>query len=92
MRLPAIISVTLTVTPLAVSAAGTLGFCLGNTKADGSCKMQSDYEADFDALKGISTLVRTYTSGGTCATAQQILPAAVAKGFKVVLGVWYDLQ
>ena len=86
MRLFAAISVALAAAPLAV-AAGTLGFCLGNTKTDGSCKFQTDYEADFDALKGVSTLVRTYTSSG-CNTAQQILPAAAAKGFKVVLGVW----
>ncbi|MCJ1286943.1 glycoside hydrolase 3 protein [Xylographa opegraphella] len=75
--------------PVAVSAAGTLGFALGNTMSNGNCKMQADYEADFDALKSVSTLVRTYTSSG-CNTAQQILPAAVAKGFKVVLGVWPD--
>ncbi|MCJ1475707.1 hypothetical protein MMC13_004370 [Lambiella insularis] len=92
MRLSIIIPAALVGAPLAVLAAGTLGFCLGNTNADGSCKMQSDYEADFDALKGVSRVVRTYTSGGTCATAQQILPAAVAKGFQVVLGVWPDTQ
>ena len=86
MRLVAVIPVAFAAAPLA-AAAGTLGFCLGNTKTDGSCKFQADYEADFDALKGVSTLVRTYTSSG-CNTAQQILRAAAAKGFKVVLGVW----
>ena len=88
MRLVAVIPVAFAAAPLA-AAAGTLGFCLGNTKTDGSCKFQADYEADFDALKGVSTLVRTYTSSG-CNTAQQILPAAAAKGFKVVLGVWWE--
>ena len=90
MRLCSVVSAAFAAVPAAVSAAGTLGFALGNTLSDGSCKMQADYEADFDALKSVSTLVRTYTSSG-CNTAQQILPAAVAKGFKVVLGVWYEL-
>lgn len=75
--------------PMAVSAAGTLGMCLGNVKPDGSCKVQSDYEMDFDALGGVTKLVRTYNSGGTCNTASEILGAAANKGFKVVLGVWY---
>lgn len=88
MRLLAVIPMALAGAPLA-AAAGTLGFCLGNTKSDGTCKFKADYEADFDALKSVSTLVRTYTSSG-CNTAQQILPAAAAKGFKVVLGVWPD--
>lgn len=91
MLFSTILPAALAAAPLAVSAAGTLGFALGNTKADGTCKFKQDYEDDFDALKGVSTLVRTYTSGG-CNTAQQILPAAAAKGFKVVLGVWYVLR
>jgi len=91
MRFSTILPVALAAAPVAVSAAGTLGFALGNTKADGTCKFKQDYEDDFDALKGVSTLVRTYTSGG-CNAAQQILPAAAAKGFKVVLGVWYVLR
>ncbi|MCJ1292854.1 glycoside hydrolase 3 protein [Xylographa carneopallida] len=89
MRPSSLVSVALAVVPVAVSAAGTLGFALGNTLPNGNCKMQADYEADFDALKSVSTLVRTY-SASSCNTAQQILPAAVAKGFKVVLGVWPD--
>src|SRR4051794_19018882 len=83
--------------PLAVSAAGTLGFALGNTLEDGSaCKTRDDYEADFDAIKGNSgsTLVRTYSNtnslGNPCNTAQEILPAAKNKGFKVLLGMWPD--
>lgn len=75
--------------PLAVSAAGTIGFALGQTKPDNSCKGQQDYEKDMDALKDITTVVRTYTSDG-CDTAKSIIPAAKAKGFKVVLGVWPD--
>ena len=80
--------VALAAGPIVVSAAGTLGMCLGNNKPDGSCKVQADYEADFDALSSATKIVRTYTSGGTCNTASEILPAAVSKGFQVVLGVW----
>ena len=89
MRFSTILPVALAVGPAAVSAAGTLGFALGDKKPDGSCKFTADYEADFDVLGSSSTLVRTYSSS-ECNTAQQILPAAVSKGFKVVLGVWYD--
>ena len=88
MRLYNSLCVALVASPLAVSAAGTLGFALGFNNADGSCKSQSDYEQDFDALKSVTTLVRTYSSSN-CNVAKSILPAAVAKGFKVILGVWY---
>ena len=87
MRLTNILSAALVAGPLAVSAAGTLGFAVGNTKPDGSCKSQQDYERDLDALTGPSKVVRTYTSDG-CNTAKSIIPAAKAKGFQVVLGVW----
>jgi len=87
MRLTNILSAALVACPLAVSAAGTLGFAVGNTNPDNSCKKQKDYEMDFEALKGVTKVVRTYTSGG-CDTAKSIIPAAKAKGFQVVLGVW----
>lgn len=82
--------------PLAVSASGTLGFCLGNTNPDGSCKQTSDFEADFEALAAHSSarLVRTYSSttqyGIQCNTPSQILPAAKKTGFQVLLGMWPD--
>ena len=90
MRYSVILPLVLAAAPLTVSGAGTLGFALGDKKTDGSCKFTSDYESDFDALKAASgtSLVRTYSSS-ECNTAQQILPAAASKGFKVVLGVWY---
>jgi glucan 1,3-beta-glucosidase len=34
-------------------------------------------------------MVRTY-SASDCDSAKNVLPAAKAKGFKVVLGIWYD--
>ena len=75
--------------PLAVSAAGRLGWALGQNNPDGSCKQQSDYEADMSTLKRTgSSIVRTYASGGTCQVAGAILPAAKNQGFQVVLGSW----
>ena len=75
--------------PAVVAAdRGRLGLSIGVNNADGSCKSTADYEADFDALRPISTLVRTYSSSN-CDVAKNIIPAAQSKGFKVVLGVWY---
>lgn len=87
MRVSEILAATLTAAPLAVSAAGTLGFALGNTNPDGSCKSQDDYQSDLDALEGVTEIVRTYTSDG-CDTAKNLIPAAKSKGFQVMLGVW----
>lgn len=74
----------------AATAAGTLGFALGDKKADGTCKFTSDYEADFDTIFKGSTarIVRGYAASD-CDTAKEILPAAKSKGFKVILGIWY---
>lgn len=77
--------------PAAVTASGTLGFALGDKNPDGSCKEASDYEKDFDALKPLTNLVRIY-SVSDCHSGENIVPAAKAKGFKVVMGVWYVLQ
>ena len=87
MRVSGLLPFILAAAPAVVSARGTLGFSLGDKNADGTCKSTSDYEADFDNLKNLSTLVRTY-SGTECDTPQNILPAAKNKGFKVVLGIW----
>jgi glucan 1,3-beta-glucosidase len=87
MRVSGLLPFILAAAPAVVSARGTLGFSLGDKNADGTCKSTSDYEADFDSLKGLSTIVRTY-SGTECNTPQNILPAAKNKGFKVVLGIW----
>ena len=87
MRFSTLVRLALVAAPVAVSAAGTLGYALGDMKADGTCKFTDDYEKDFDALHGSSKLVRTYSSS-ECNTTQEILPAAANKGFKVVLGVW----
>lgn len=73
--------------PSLALATGKLGFALGDKKADGTCKFQVDYEADFKALKGLTTIVRGYAASD-CDTAKQILPAAKSQGFQVVLGIW----
>jgi len=58
-------------------------------QANGGCKVQGDYEADFDAIQQNSgaTIVRVY-SAADCDVVSQILPAAKNKAFQVVLGVW----
>lgn len=86
-----VIAAALAASPAVVSAAkGTMGFALGTKEADGSCKTQQDYEQDFDAIKSASgaTVVRGYAASD-CDMAKNALPAAKAKGFKVVLGIWY---
>lgn len=88
----AIAGLALALLPSALAAQkGTMGFALGTKKTDGTCKYQADYEADFEAIQSASgsTLVRGY-SASDCNCAEYILPAAKAKGFQVVLGVWPD--
>lgn len=53
------------------------------------CKTTEDYKQDFEAIKHLTKLVRTY-SASNCDTAKNIVPAAKAKGFEVVLAVWYS--
>jgi glucan 1,3-beta-glucosidase len=90
MRFSAV-AAALAASPAVVSAAkGTMGFALGTKMGDGSCKTQQDYSDDFDAIKSGSgaNLVRGYAASD-CDMAKNALPAAKAKGFKVVLGIWY---
>lgn len=93
MRFATAISAMLTIAPSIISAAkttGNLGFALGAKMPDGTCKVQSDYETDFDAIQKDtgSNVVRIYAAD-QCNTAKEILPAAKSKNFKVVLGIWY---
>jgi len=94
MRVSGLLPALLAALPAAATSndgRGLLGLALGNQNADGSCKATSDYKADFDAIKSVTTLVRTY-SANNCDTAKNIIPAAKEKGFKVVLGVWYAFR
>lgn len=93
MRAGLTLAAALAAAPTVFAAKGMMGFALGTKKSDGTCKYQADYEADFDAIQSNSgaTIVRGY-SASDCNNAQYILPAAKSKGFKVVLGVWPDVE
>ncbi|ORY13729.1 glucan 1,3-beta-glucosidase-like protein [Clohesyomyces aquaticus] len=93
MRFSAITATALAVAPAAVSAAGSMGFALGTKLSDGSCKAQKDYEDDFKAIADNSgaKIVRGYAASD-CDFAKNILPAAKSKGFKVMLGIWPDVE
>jgi len=84
-----ILSLALAVSPSLVSAAGTLGFALGDKNPDGTCKAQADYTADLKAIAAGSSakIVRTYAAN-ECDAAKGILPAAKAAGMQVILGIW----
>lgn len=93
MRFSAV-AVALAAAPAIVSAAkGNMGFALGTKLSGGDCKTQKDYEQDFEAIKGASgaSIVRGYAASD-CDMAKNALPAAKSKGFKVVLGIWPDVQ
>jgi len=93
MRFSAV-AVAMAAAPAIVAAAkGNMGFALGTKLGDGSCKTQDDYEQDFDAIKSGSgaSIVRGYAASD-CDMAKNSLPAAKSKGFKVVLGIWPDIQ
>jgi len=92
MRLSAV-AAAIAVAPAVVSAAGSMGFALGTKQASGECKGQNDYEDDFDAISASTDakIVRGYAASD-CNFAQNILPAAKDKGFKVMLGIWPDVE
>ncbi|KAL4917628.1 glycoside hydrolase superfamily [Aspergillus aurantiobrunneus] len=88
MRVAGLITLLAAAMP-ALAKRGTFGLALGNETPDAKCKSVEEYKKDFDAIKHLTTVVRTY-SASNCDTAQNIIPAAKAKGFKVALGVWPD--
>lgn len=68
---------------------GQLGFSLGvKRNQDGQCKETADYESDLDILAPYTKIIRTYATSD-CNTMQNIMPAVIKKGFKIVLGVWF---
>ncbi|PGG96056.1 hypothetical protein AJ79_09744 [Helicocarpus griseus UAMH5409] len=91
MRLSTLLPIALAAGPAVVSAAGNFGFALGVKNGDGTCKSQKDFEDDFDVLKAHTHTVRTY-SASDCNNVEAIVPAARAKNFKVVLGIWPDVE
>ena len=92
MRFSTILSAAIAAGPIVASAAGQMGFALGNKKSDGSCKEASDYKADFAALtKETGTKIVRIYAASDCDVAKLILPAAKEAGFQVVLGIWYAI-
>lgn len=93
MRFSTIAPLALAVAPAVVSAGGMAGYSLGTKKADGSCKTIQDYRDDFDAIYSNSGIkvVRGYAAHD-CDFAKNALPAAKEKGFKVMLGIWPDVE
>ncbi|TVY20102.1 putative glucan endo-1,3-beta-glucosidase eglC [Lachnellula arida] len=68
------------------------GFNVQATLSDGTCKSQSDWENDFNLLKslpgGYSSL-RVYAASD-CNTLANAVPAAVATGGQILVGVWTE--
>lgn len=95
MRFSAAAATALAVAPAMVAAAGQMGFALGTKNPDNSCKSKNDYLLDFDAITaatgGKTKLVRGYAAAD-CKFASTVLPAAKEKGFKVLLGIWPDVE
>lgn len=90
MRFSTVAAVALAAMPAVLAAdKGQMGFALGTKQPDGSCKTQTDYEEDFDAIADASgvKIVRGYAAAD-CNMTKAILPAAKAKGVSVVLGIW----
>ncbi len=68
------------------------GFNLGNTNPDGSCKSQADWQKDFTtaaSLPGGFTSFRLYSSSD-CNTLANAVPAALATGSTLMVGVWAE--
>lgn len=78
---------SLAVVLTSVQAIGDLAFNLGVKDNAGNCKSTSEYETDFETLKGYSTIVKTYAVSD-CNTLQNLGPAAEDAGFQLMLGIW----
>jgi len=68
------------------------GFNVGANNEDGSCKTQADWQTAFNKLKGLPqhiTSVRLYASSD-CNTLQNAVPAALATGTQILVGVWTE--
>jgi len=68
------------------------GFNVGANNPDGSCKSQADWKTVFNTLKGLPgyfTSVRLYASSD-CNTLENAVPAALATGIQILVGVWTE--
>jgi glucan endo-1,3-beta-D-glucosidase len=78
------------------SAQAIMGFNSGSTMADGTVKVQSDFEAEFTAAAGLEgapgsfSSVRLYTmvQGGTTSDPLSAFPAAIKTNTTMLLGIW----
>lgn len=87
MRLPACIFIA---TYIGSTNAYWKGFNVQANKADGSCKTVADWTSDFNTIKsfpGNFNSIRVYASSD-CNTLDNVIPAALATGSKVLAGVW----
>jgi len=65
------------------------GFNVGANNADGSCKTTAQWETAFNKIKGLPqaiTSVRLYASSD-CNTLEYAVPAAIATGVQILVGV-----
>jgi glucan endo-1,3-beta-D-glucosidase len=68
------------------------GFNVQATLANGACKAQSDWENDFNLMKSLPagyTSMRVYASSD-CNTLANAVPAALATGGQILVGVWAE--
>lgn len=68
------------------------GFNVQATLANGACKAQSDWENDFNMMKNLAggvTSMRVYASSD-CNTLANAVPAAIATGGQILVGVWTE--
>jgi len=69
------------------------GFNIGaNLASNGACKAQSDWERDFSTMAGLPggfTSARLYASSD-CDTLANAVPAALAHGVQLLVGVWAE--
>lgn len=92
MRLFTLTTALITTTLLPFTTAYWKGFNIGATNPDGSCKTQSDWTTAFQKLQSLPghfTTVRLYASSD-CSTLQRAVPAALATGTKLLVGVWAE--
>ncbi|KAK4901011.1 hypothetical protein LTR27_002195 [Elasticomyces elasticus] len=83
---------TVVAAALPSSSAYWTGFNVGANNIDGSCKSQADWTTAFNKLKGLPqhiTSVRLYASSD-CNTLANAVPAALATGVKILVGVWTE--
>lgn len=80
---------------VSTAAAVYQGFNYGSTQTDGSYKAQSDFQSEFQTAKNLVgtsgfTSARLYTmiQGGTTNTPISAIPAAIAEGTSLLLGMW----